>query len=126
MTRTAFPTPSIVAAMTDPALFGRWFASDTWAAWRVFLAALFALPLRDEAQIGLYRTHTGRTLLPSAPTREGWVIAGRRAGKSFIAALIAVYLAAFRTDRRRLAPGERGVVMVLAADRRQARVILSY
>jgi hypothetical protein len=31
--------------MSDPALFGRWFADDSWNAWRAFLATLFALPL---------------------------------------------------------------------------------
>ena len=80
-------TPSIVDAMTDPKLFGRWFAGATWAAWCAFLAALFALPMTD-AQAALYRTHTGRSGRPAMPAREGWVIAGRRAGKSFIAALI--------------------------------------
>jgi len=33
--------------------------------------------------------------------REAWVIAGRRAGKSRIAALVAVYLATFRDYERR-------------------------
>src|SRR5262245_35659161 len=51
---------------------------------------------------------------------------GRRAGKSRIAALIATYLATFRDYTEILAPGERGVVMVIAADRRQARVVLRY
>jgi hypothetical protein len=119
-------TPSIVAAMTDPKLFGRWFAGATWAAWRAFLAALFALPM-TEAQAALYRTHTGRTALSTAILiREAWLVVGRRGGKSIIAALILVYLACFRVYRRLLAPGERGVVMLLAADRRQARVIMRY
>jgi hypothetical protein len=48
----------------------------------------------------------------------------RRAGKSIIAALVAVYLAVFR--QYRLAAGEVGVVMILATDRRQARVIMGY
>jgi hypothetical protein len=48
----------------------------------------------------------------------------RRAGKSIIAALVAVYLAVFR--RYHLAAGEVGVVMILATDRRQARVIMGY
>ena len=51
---------------------------------------------------------------------------GRRGGKSRIAALVAVYLACFRDYRRVLARGERGHVMVLAADRRQARVVFRY
>jgi len=119
-------TPSIVAAMTDSKLFGRWFAGATWAAWRAFLAALFALPV-TEAQAALYRTHTGRTALPTGTLiREAWLVVGSRGAKSIIASLILVYLACFRASRRLLAPGERGVVMLLAADRRQARVIMRY
>ncbi len=60
------------------------------------------------------------------PAREAWVVVGRRGGKSRIAALIAVFLACFREYRNALAPGERGVVMLLAADRRQARVLFRY
>jgi hypothetical protein len=38
-------------------------------------------------------------------------------------ALVAVFLSAFRGDyRRHLAPGERATVIVIAADRKQARV----
>ena len=40
---------------------------------------------------------------------------GRRGGKSFILALIAVFLACFFEYRRYLQPGERGTVLVLAA-----------
>jgi phage terminase large subunit-like protein len=53
-------------------------------------------------------------------------VVGRRGGRSRIAALIAVFLAAFKSYREILAPGERGVVMVLAADREQARVAFGY
>ncbi len=41
-------------------------------------------------------------------------------------ALVAVYLACFRDYRRFLQPGERGTVMVLARDRKQARTIFRY
>ena len=51
---------------------------------------------------------------------------GRRGGKSLIAALVAVFLACFRDYRKILAPGERGTVMVIAADRRQARGVFRY
>jgi hypothetical protein len=40
------------------------------------------------------------------------------------AALIAVFLACFRTYK--LSPGERGILMVLANDKEQARVIFNY
>ena len=46
--------------------------------------------------------------------------------KSFVLAIIAVYLAAFREYKEYLAPGERATMKVIAADRRQARVILRY
>lgn len=47
------------------------------------------------------------------------MIAGRRGGKSRVAALVAVFLALFRDYRGVLAAGERGTVMLLAADTRQ-------
>ena len=53
-------------------------------------------------------------------------VVGRRGGKSLILALIAVFLACFIDWLPYLAPGERGTVMVIAADRRQARVIYRY
>ena len=44
----------------------------------------------------------------------------------FVLAVVAVFLAAFRDWRPHLGPGERGTIMVIAADRRQARVIMRY
>ncbi len=115
-----------VEAMTDPALFGREFGGPTWAAWRVLLRLLFGLPPEGEADLALLRACTGREAWPTSPAREAWIIAGRRAGKSRIAALLAVFLACFRDWREVLAPGERAVVMILATDRGQAGVVFSY
>lgn len=123
MTRRAL---TVVEAMTDPEWFGPHFEpAESWAAWRAFLAALFALTM-SEAEVEIYRAATGRTRPPSAPAAEAWLPIGRRGGKSRILALIAVYLAAFRDWRRYLAAGERGVVQVIATDRRQARSIFRY
>jgi hypothetical protein len=118
---------NIISAIDDPMLFAPWFDRDraSWGAWRSFLAALFCLPM-SAAELVTYRECTGRTDPPAAPVQESWLICGRRAGKSFTLALIAVYLAAFRDIRSKLAPGERATVMVIAADRKQARVILRY
>jgi hypothetical protein len=77
-------------------------------------------------QLELYQQCTGRTEAPTAPASEGWLVCGRRAGKSFILALCAVYIACFRDIRRHLAPGERATVLVVAVDRRQARVVLRF
>jgi hypothetical protein len=88
----------------------------------VFLAALFALPM-SAAQLELYRKYTGRSTPPTEPLHEAWLICGRRAGKSFVLAVIAVFLACFKDWRPYLGPGEVGTIMVIAKDRRQARVI---
>ena len=96
---------------------------DTWAAWKTALRALYALPMSD-ADLDLYRRCTGLTDPPHEPAREGWFIVGRRGGKSYVMALLAVYLGTVR--RYDLAPGERGVLMVIASDRRQARVVRRY
>lgn len=77
-------------------------------------------------QLALFTQCTGRSVAPTGPAREGWLVCGRRAGKSFILALIAVYFATFRDYARYLAPGERGTLLILAADRKQSRVIFRY
>jgi hypothetical protein len=116
---------NILDSLDDPKVFGSFFRAGTWAAWRVFLAALFGLPMTDD-QLATYRRFTGRTTPPTAPLHEAWLVCGRRGGKSFVLATIAVFLAAFKDWRRYLAPGEVGVIMIIAADRRQARVIMRY
>src|SRR5437870_13868677 len=105
---------TILDALDDENLLGAAFPEPgTWAAWRVFLAAVFGLPMSDE-QAAVYAKHTGRTTPPTAQAKEAWAICGRRAGKSRIAAVVATFLACFRTYR--LAPGESGVLMVIACD----------
>ena len=51
---------------------------------------------------------------------------GRRSGKSFTLALVAVFLACFKDWRPYLNVGERGTITVIAADRAQARTIMRY
>ncbi len=116
---------NILQAIGDRNLFAPWFDRGDWTAWRAFLAALFALPM-DDAELGIYQRHTGRTSAPTGPFREAWLVCGRRSGKSFTMALVAVYLACFKSYREHLQPGERATIAVLAADRKQARTILRY
>jgi hypothetical protein len=98
---------------------------ETFGAWMAFLSALFGLPM-TESEAEIFRACTGRTTPPTSPASEAWLICGRRAGKSFMMALIAVFLATFKEYRQFLGIGERATVMVVAADRRQARVVLRY
>jgi hypothetical protein len=117
---------TILDATRDKHLFAPWFKDRaTWAAWFAFLAAIFGLPLTVD-QLAIYRQCTGRNEPPSSPASEGWLICGRRAGKSFILALVAVFLATFHDYRQYLAPGEKATVIIVATDRKQARVITRY
>ena len=117
---------SILDAIADEHLFARWFKDRaTWQSWFVFLAALFDLPMTQD-QRDVYRRCTGRTTPPTEPAKEAWLICGRRAGKSFILALVAVFLAVFSDWSPYLAPGERATIMVIASERRQARTIIRY
>ena len=116
---------TILDAMADPSLFGPWFQGKSWDAWKAFLAALFGLPM-GKAGLALYQRHTSRQSAPRAPAREAWLVVGRRGGKSLIGALLGVFFACFKDNRGKLAPGEVATIMVIASDRRQARVILRY
>ena len=118
---------SILDAMRDPALLGSSFPLPAWQPWVNCAAALFGLP--DDLSIPdqeFIRQCLGGRSVPTDPVREAWLVIGHRGGKSRFAALVAIYLACFRDYRSVLAPGERGVVMILAADRRQARVVHGY
>lgn len=116
---------NILDALDDPALFKPHFRGTSWAAWRAFLAALFALPMHDAA-LDRYRHHTGRQTPPEAAFKEAALVIGRRGGKSRVLALIAVYLAAFIDYEPFLAPGEVATIAVLAANRAQARAIFRF
>ena len=118
---------NIAEALADPALFRPQFAGATWSRWRVFLDAVFGLGgTMTPDDLDVFRHHTGRQEPPLQPFAEAALIVGRRGGKSRVLALVAVFLAAFRDYRPHLAPGEVPTVAVIAADRKQARVILGY
>jgi hypothetical protein len=117
---------NIIDATSDPKLWAPWFKDRaTWSAWFAFLKALFALPL-TKSELEVFRQCTGRRRPPRKAVNECWLVVGRRGGKSFVIALVAVFLAIFRDWRRYLAPGERGTIAIIATDRKQARVILRY
>lgn len=117
---------NILDAIDDPKLFGAAIRNPaTWAPWRAFLACLFGLPIPEE-QEALVAQCTGSLERQTRAFAEAWLICGRRAGKSFVLALIAVFLGCFNDYRQYLTLGERGTIMVVAADRRQSRTILRY
>src|SRR4030095_6347957 len=53
-------------------------------------------------------------------------IVGRRGGKSRIVSFAGVFIATFYDFKKYLAPGETGMVLILARDRDQAKVVFGY
>ena len=119
------PPVTIARCLRDPNLFGPHFTGASWSRWKVFLAALFAVTV-GPGDLDVFRERTGRTAWPTTPFTEAAVIVGRRGGKSRTLALIAVYLACFRSYEQYLAPGEVATVGVLAVDKSQARAIFRF
>ena len=112
---------TILDAIHDHNLFKPLFKSlDTWKSWLVVLRAepSFALPMDDD-DLKLFAHLTGRETAPVSQVQDCWLVIGRRGGKSFIVALIAVFLATFKTYGAYLGPGERGVFVTVATDRKQ-------
>ena len=117
---------NILQAIDDPNVFaGAFREKESWKPWRAFLAALFGLGMDQEGE-AIYRHCAARQNLPVQPFNEAWLVCGRRGGKSQMMALIAVYLAIFRDYRPYLSAGERVIVFVVAADKKQAKVVLRY
>jgi hypothetical protein len=115
---------TIDRALADKRLIGAALGDlDTWSTWACALKAAFALPL-DEDEREMFMTISGNRPLPTKRVRELWCLVGRRGGKSRIAAALAVYFALFVPAK--LAPGETGFVLVLAASVDQARVVFDY
>ncbi|UPJ99470.1 hypothetical protein [Bradyrhizobium sp. 172] len=127
MTNSKAQLPAnIIAAVTSPSWWGPWFPNpESWAAWFTFWRTIFALPMSAE-DLRLFQQCTGRDQPPSEPPREVAEIIGRRGGKSRGAATTAAWLALFLDWRIYLAPGEKAMVLLLAADRRQARVAFRF
>jgi hypothetical protein len=103
----------------------------SWRAWRAVWRLSLALPddglsiqtLNEDARF--YREHTGRNAPPSSAVDELWMAAGRRGGKSRMAALLSCWLC-MRHDEFSLAPGEVGLVPLLATNLRQAAISYKY
>ncbi|WP_273166442.1 hypothetical protein [Marinobacter sp.] len=115
---------NILEAMEDPHLFGGHFSGDTWSNWKALLAGFYGLPLEGGAADTFHELT--RREPPQSAADELWLAIGRRGGKSNVAALLAVYEAVFNDHRAILAPGEVATVMVIAADRKQARTVMRY
>jgi hypothetical protein len=117
------PLVTIRKALEDPELLGGVLGGDTWKPWRVILTAAMGEPLTDD-ELEIFKRFTGRGCSPKHRCDELWCAVGRRGGKSRAMASLAVYLAAL--NEHELTRGEKGVVLAVAPDKRQARILVDY
>jgi hypothetical protein len=119
------PRVTLRKALEDPELLGGVLGGPTWHAWRSLLLAAMGEPLKPD-ELAAFQKFTRRKTPPSQRVDEFWCAIGRRGGKSRAMSALAIYLAALCDHKDRLVRGERGVVLLLAPDMRQAKVSLDY
>jgi hypothetical protein len=114
------PAIDILRAIHDPNILG----DDISPAQEAALRALYGLPMTAD-QLEIARRCAGQAWRPGTEYREAAFVCGRRSGKSDkLAANVAIYEAFFRDHR--LSAGETGVVLLLAQNMRQAKVVKGY
>jgi hypothetical protein len=115
---------SINEALRDKQMLGAALGNPkTWNTWLAVFQAAFGLQLDDEQQ-KIFAEVAGNRKPPAKRVRELWCVIGRRGGKSRMAAALAVYIALF--CKHKLAPGEVGMVLILAASVLQSKTVFGY
>jgi hypothetical protein len=125
MKRVSLPSSFTVdRSITDPNLLGAALGNPgTWANWLCVLRAAFAVPM-TESDIARFAEIAGGRHPPAHRVRELWAVVGRRSGKTRMAAAVCVHIGAI--EQHKLAPGEIGFVLLLAASKSQAQVAFGY
>ena len=119
------PRVTLRRALSDPKLLGSVLVGDaSWDAWKPLMLAAVGETLTVEERV-IFKRFTGRSHEPGVPVEECAIIKGRRAGGSRVASVMLAYAAGL-CEHPALVPGERGVALCIAADQRQADVILDY
>src|SRR5262249_27823466 len=117
-------TTTIDSALTSRRLLGAGLGDTaTWQTWLAVMKAAFGRPL-DDSELAAFHAVAGDRAPPEHRVRELWAVAGRRSGKSRMAAAVAIYLALF--VKPRLATGEKGMALVLAGSIDQGRTVFRY
>jgi hypothetical protein len=112
-------------AINDPALLGHALAGDTWLKWRALLLAAMGESLTDDER-AVFQQLTGRDHEPNYLVEEFVCVKGRRAGGSSATGRALIPYLAGLCEHPSLSRGERGILLCVAADQRQADVILNY
>jgi hypothetical protein len=117
------PQVTLREALRDPQLLGSLLVGPSWEAWRVLLIAAMGEPLTAEERV-VFKTFTGRDQEPGERVEEFVAIVGRRDGKSRALSVLETYIAGLCDHP--LLHGERGLLLCIAPDQRQAKISLDY
>jgi hypothetical protein len=117
------PRITLRRALSDPQLLGRTLDGESWQSWRALLMAAMGEELTENER-EIFSKLTGRECEPRQGVEELVCVVGRRGGKSRAVATLACYIAGL--CEHNLAPGERGVALLIAPDQRQAKIALDY
>jgi hypothetical protein len=112
-------------ALDDPQLLGNELRGKSWKPWRALLLAANGEALTDDER-AVFTQLTQRAHEPNQRVEELCVVKGRRAGGSSATGKVLIPYLAGLCEHPMLDPGERGVLLCVAADQRQADVILDY
>jgi hypothetical protein len=119
-------TITLAAAMRDVNLLGTPFQAPTFWTWHC-IAKLLSGEKLDKREAKLFRECTGRTKLPKGPVKNLVFLSGRRSGKDRFMSAVAIHRAALAANWQEiLSPGEQGIVLLLGADKKQARILRQY
>lgn len=118
------PRITLREALSDRSLLGDILAGDSWEPWRVLLIASMGEALTDDER-AIFQRFTGRDREPGRRVDEFAAVKGRRGGGSRATSVLATYIAGL-CQHPALVRGERGVLLIVAADQRQADVVLDY
>ena len=111
-------------ALGDKQLLGGIIDGPSWLPWRTLLLASMGEAL-DDSERKLFTELTQRSCEPLAPVEEAAFVVGRRGGKSRAISVLAAYVAGLCTHPS-LVRGERGILLIIAPDLRQADIVFSY
>jgi hypothetical protein len=113
------------APLSNPALLGGVLDGDSWKPWRTLLLAAMGEELTKDERL-VFKKFTGREREPGRRVEEYVGVKGRRAGGSYAGGKVVIPYLDGLCQHPSLVRGERGVLLCVAADQRQADVILDY
>jgi hypothetical protein len=118
------PRTTLRKALSDPKLLGNTLMGPSWVAWKTLLIASMGEKLTDDER-RIFKQLTQRDHEPGKRIEEMAAVVGRRGGKSRAISVLVSYLATL-CQHPSLVPGETGIVLIFAPDRRQSAVVLDY